>query len=236
MSRSNRTEGVKNPGKISLEWAGGAGDGFLKYWDKENKIDVQVPEIHFAVLDERSCVRGWMEEFKSNAYSNEVASLKNQNLAVKYFDAGKPREVVEGKYADIKDGLVARGVKYHKVIYAMLTQEIEGVDAGVIVKILLKGAAASAWMNITFKPFDGEVFIRSSAKGQKGAVKFEVPVFEFGEISEENATLAMDSDRYLQEYFKQVPHTAVHTDEPNQAVLDDANEGLVPADEDTIPF
>lgn len=229
MSRSNQTEYVANPATVDIEWSGSSGE--FHTYDKDLKERVSIPfPLKFAVLDELSCVRGWYEDKKSNAFSNETHNLKNTPLEVRYFEDGKTRVLCEGLYADIKDRVNALGIKYNKVIYAMLL----GEGGGDIVRIYLKGAAMGAWVNKTFKPYDGAVIVDGSTEGQKGAVIFKMPAFSCVEIDEEEDVLAVSADETLQAYFNQKPKednpSAQHTDAdaPAEPELPQMDDGPVP--------
>lgn len=233
MSRREQFEKRTNPAVCTLEWAGGADAGYFKYYDKENKQNVRLDELSFVVLGERNCVRGWYEEAKSNAYSNEVGSLKNQELTVKYFKDGKPKELIHGKYEDIKGELANYGIKYNKAIYIMVI-DCDKIETGTVAKIMLKGAAAGAWFEVKNKQ-DGLTSAEPKA-GKKGSVRFMVPQFtEFkveGDVDEE-AELAYEQ---VKAYFSTAPHTTEQTDRVPAHVVD-ASESQVPEEEGGgLPF
>ncbi len=233
MSRQDQFKTKTNPAEVSIEWGGAKDDGHFRYYDKETKQNVEIPSIRFAVLGERSCVRGWLEDKKSNAYSNEVASTKNQILTVKYFADGKPRELCSGKYDEIKDQLAAQGIKYNKVVYIIVLSGCDQIQEGTIAKMFLKGAAFSAW--IDFKDKKDAVIVSGSKEGKKGAVRYMMPVFERGDLDEmeiEEAELAYEQ---VNSYFSTAPHTTEHSDAVPHEVID-AQEDLVPADDSEIPF
>ncbi len=53
MSRSNPTEGAKNPSTRWFQWSGGEDGGFVKWYDKDAKADVKVEgPFTFLLLDE----------------------------------------------------------------------------------------------------------------------------------------------------------------------------------------
>jgi len=223
MSRSNQTEFIRNPATMNIEWSGSEGN--FHYWDKEKKEQISLDGIRFAVLDELSCVRGWIEEQKSNAFSNETHNLKSEPLVVKFFKDGKPRTLTEGFYSDIKDNINAQGIKYNKVIYALL------LDTNVIVRIYIKGAAMSAWIDKGFNGQTGIIEVNDFIAGQKGAVKFKMPKFVNATISSEDDALAIEADKELQAYFKQKP---VETESVPDAVTDKTEpaEPEIPAEEE----
>lgn len=233
MSRRDQFKRSENPATVVIEWAGSGSDGFFKFWNKETKQDVRIDSIRFAVLGERNCVKGWLEEKKSNAYSNEVASLKNQTITVKYFQDGKARELCSGKYDELHDQLLSQGIKYHKVIYAVVL-DCEQIETGTIVKIMLKGAASGSWMN--FKDKQDSVVCSGFTDGKKGAVKFRIPKFEKSPMDEnenEEAELAYEQ---VSAYFRSVPHTTVEDDKVPHEVIDAQEELVSDYDKSGIPF
>lgn len=220
MSRKEQFAKKSNPAECTLEWAGASDKGVFRIWDKETKQEVEVASVKFAVLAERNCIRGWYEEKKCNAYSNEVASLKNQELTVRYYDNGKPRELCHGKYEDIKAEMASIGMKYNKVVYALVI-EADNINPNTIVKILLKGAAASAWFDVADK--QKAILCSGFLDGKKGAVKFRTPVFEVVDLdsgADEEAELAYEQVKI---YLADAPSTARELPPPD-------------VDEDGVPF
>lgn len=85
MSRSNPTDGIKNPATRWFEWAGGD-EGGIKHYDKEAKADVKVAlPFTFLLLDELSTVKGWHEPSESGIYANEVRDTRQDALVVRAF-------------------------------------------------------------------------------------------------------------------------------------------------------
>lgn len=230
MSRRQQFETKTNPAQVTLEWAGAADAGYFKFWDSDRKEDVKINELTFAVLGERNCVRGWVEEYGSNAYSNEVASMKNQILTVKVFKDGKPKEIMSGKYDDIKGDLASMGIKYNKAVYVMVV-DCDKIETGTVAKIMMKGAAASAWFDVKNKK-DGLKVIDPKL-GKKGAVQFAVPQFmsvELNKAEDEEAELAYEQ---VKAYFSNAPSTTRNEDTVPDHVIDES-EHLVPDESD--PF
>ena len=69
MSRKSQFESHKNPADAVLEWAGASDAGYFKVYDKEQKKELQLGALTFAVLMEANCVRGWYEDKKTNAFN-----------------------------------------------------------------------------------------------------------------------------------------------------------------------
>ena len=202
MSRTDQFTVKKNPSQLTIEWAGAADAGHLKTYDKEAKENIVLGGMTFAILTERNCVSGWHEDHRANAFSNEVGNLKSTPLTVKVWDGDKPKELIEGMYADIKDGLKSKGVKYHKVVFIMVIDSPD-VDTGTIAKLMLKGAAAGAYFELKDKK--RAVKCAGSTDGQTGAVKYKMPKFVPVDIEQgasEEAELAYEQ---VKAYFSVAP-------------------------------
>jgi hypothetical protein len=138
MSRSNPTDGVRNPSTRWFTWAGGGDQGYIEWYDKDAKQNVKVDgPFTFLLLDELSTVKGWHEASESSIYANEVRDLRQETLVVKSFKGG---ELAAGLYADIRDKIVAKGGHYHGSVY-IAYKEGEELRLG---NLGLKGAALSA--------------------------------------------------------------------------------------------
>src|SRR5689334_4796048 len=140
MSRSNPTDGVRNPATRWFTWAGGGDQGYVEWYDKDSKENRKVDgAFTFLLLDELSTVKGWHEASESSIYANEVRDLRQEALIVKSFKGG---ELVSGIYGAIKDTVSARGGHYHGSLY-IAYRDGEELKIG---NLGLKGAALSAWM------------------------------------------------------------------------------------------
>jgi len=220
VSRSNPADGARNPATRWFEWSGGNNGGFVRWYNKDTKQQVQVDNFTFLFLDELSTVRGWHELSESGIYANEVRDTRQDVLVVKSFKGG---ELVSGIYQQIKDTIVARGGHYCASLYVAYK---EG-DALKIGNLLLKGAAASAWMEfkrkaVTKKGPDGKsvpayfldaVKIASYEQAQKGGTTYRVPVFTLAPVSDatNQQAIALDSELqgFLTEYLKRPKAEAV---------------------------
>jgi hypothetical protein len=150
-----------------------------------------------------------------------VSSTKNQTLTVKYFKDGKPKELISGKYADIKGDLAKHGIKYNKVIYIMVI-DCDELEVGTIAKILLKGAGAAAWFDVKEK--QNVVVFDGFEDGLKGAVRYRYPRFAVEVIETGDAEEAETAYEQVKEYFSTQAHTA-----PVHPVVEEE-------DEDSMPF
>lgn len=209
MSRSNPTDGVRNPATRWFTWAGGGDQGYVEWYDKEAKVNRKVEgAFTFLLLDELSTVKGWHEPSESGIYANEVRDLRQETLVVKSFKGG---ELAAGLYADIRDKIVAKGGHYHGSAYIAYKDG----DELKIGNFGLKGAALSAWMEFKKKAevkkgangkplkayFVDAVTITGFADGKKGGTKFRTPVFGFKAVGEATNQQAVALDVELQAFF-----------------------------------
>lgn len=206
MSRSNPTDGIRNPATRWFEWAGGSDGGFVRWYDKDAKQNVPVEgAFGFLLLDELSTVKGWHEPSESSIYANEVRDTRQDALVVRSFKGG---ELASGIYTTIRDRIVAVGGHYVASIY-LAYKEGDELRIG---NLALKGAAAGAWMDFkrnagTKKGATGKsiaaylvdaVKITGYEQQKKGATVFRVPKFALTPTSEATNQQAVDLDSQLQ--------------------------------------
>lgn len=229
MSRSNPTDGIRNPSTRWFEWAGGSDGGFVRWYDKDAKQSVNVDgTFRFLLLDELSTVKGWHEPSESGIYANEVRDTRQDALVVRSFKGG---ELAGGIYTAIRDRIVAVGGHYVASLY-IAYKDGEELRIG---NLSLKGAAAGAWMdfkrNAGSKPgLSGKstraylvdaVTIASYKQEKKGGTVYRVPVFALSEVSEatNQQAIALDTElqSFLSDYLKK-PKTvaAAATAEPQR--------------------
>lgn len=225
MSRSNPTDGVKNPSTRWFQWAGGDEGGYVKWYDKEAKTDRKLEgPFAFLLLDELSSVKGWHEPSESSIYANEVRDLRQDALVVKSFKGG---ELASGLYTSIKDRIVAKGGHYHGSIYIAF-KEGDELKLG---NLGLKGAALGAWMEFkksapTKKDASGKnvkayfvdaVAVTGFEEAKKGATTYRVPRFALKQVSEETnqQALALDEElqAFLADYFRRPKADAAKQEE-----------------------
>lgn len=253
MSRSNPTDGARNPATRWFEWTGGKDGGFVRWYDKEAKrnVDVALP-FTFLLLDELSTVKGWHEPSESGIYANEVRDTRQDVLVVRSF---KGDELANGVYRDIKDMIAVKGGHYVASLYIAYKEgnELKLGNLG------LKGAAAGRWMEFkrtapTKKDATGKnvrayfadaVKIAAFEDAKKGGTAYRVPVFKLIEISQEtnNQALALDAElqAYLSEYLKRPKAEASEPmDSGNNVTADELAEYSQPLNVDRldepIPF
>lgn len=209
MSRSNPTDGVRNPSTRWFTWAGGGDQGFIEWYDKDAKNNVRVDgAFTFLLLDELSTVKGWHEASESGIYANEVRDLRSDVLVVKSFKGG---ELASGLYTTIRDTIIAKGGHYHGSIY-IAYKEGDSLKLG---NLGLKGAALSAWMEFkkqspSKKDANGKsikayfvdaVSVTGFVDGKKGGTKFRTPTFALKEVSGATNDQAVALDAELQAFF-----------------------------------
>jgi hypothetical protein len=209
MSRSNPTDGARNPATRWFEWAGGSDGGFVRWYDKEKKETVPVDGAFvFLLLDELSTVKGWHEPSESSIYANEVRDTRQDALVVKAFKGG---ELASGIYTQIRDRIVAVGGHYVASLYIAYKDG----DTLKIGNLALKGAAAGAWMD--FKRNAGTkksamdrmvraylvdaVKITGYEQMKKGGTVYRVPKFSLVPTTAETNTQAVGLDTELQMFL-----------------------------------
>lgn len=238
MSRSNPTDGARNPSTRWFEWAGGDEGGFVRWYDKETKQHIKMDgPFTFLLLDELSTVKGWHEPSESSIYANEVRDLRQDALVVKSFKGG---ELATGLYTSIKDRIVAKGGHYHASVYLAYK---EGAELR-IGNLGLKGAALGAWMDFKKaapmkKDVNGKslkayfvdaVTVAGFVEAKKGGTTFRVPKFALKEVAEATNLQAVALDTELQAFF------AEYLKRPRaEAVKPPETNGDTPPDDDTPP-
>ena len=214
MSRSNPTEGARNPSTRWFEWAGGDEGGFARWYDKEKKGHVAVEgDFTFLLLDELATVKGWHEPSESSIFANEIRDTRQDVFVVKSFEGG---ELASGLYTSIRDRITALGGHFSVSIYLAYKDGAE-LKIG---NLQLKGAAAGAWMEFKRKSpskkdangkavrayFVDAVKIVGYEQLKKGATTYRIPKFSLVPVSTETNSQAVALDAELQsflaEYFK----------------------------------
>lgn len=247
MSRSNPTDGIRNPSTRWFEWAGGSDGGCARWYNKEAKQHVRVDgAFTFLLLDELSTVKGWHEPSESSIYANEVRDTRQEALVVRSFKGG---ELASGIYTAIRDRIVAVGGHYVASLY-IAYKEGDELRIG---NLSLKGAAAGAWMefkrnapskksamgkNVRAYLVDA-VKITGYEQMKKGGTIYRVPQFALVEVSEATNQQAVDLDSQLQmfllDYFKQPKATAAKaTTEEEEQMPDGRPVSTSPAHVDTF--
>ena len=220
MSRSNPTteNTTPHPSTLWAEWDGS--NGTLRYYDKETKTNVQIPDKFTVILlDQLSCINGWSDSNQSGIYSNEIRSVAKDPLHVSTFSG---KIVADGLYKAISAKAMAAGGKFTANLYVGYKSAKLGKLA--IGSIKLKGAALSSWLEFA-KENKGTIYSKAIVfngceTGKKGAITFKTPKFELKEISEETNREAVDLDVILQNYLaeKLLPVSSSPAPAPADAV------------------
>jgi hypothetical protein len=252
MSRSNPTDGVRNPSTRWFEWAGGEDAGFPRWYNKDTKADVAVAlPFTFLFLDEVSTIKGYHKRSKSSIYANEIRDTRQEVLVVKSFKGG---EIASGLYQDIKDKVKVAGGGFCWSVYLAYKDEHGQLAIG---NFAMRGASLGAWMDFkkdcpSKKDESGKsvpafyvdaVQITGYVDDKTGDNDFRRPVFGLKPTSPETNAAAVALDKQLQQfladYFKQ-PKAEAGKPQPNgppedDAPLPSAHERFA-AMEDDIPF
>lgn len=239
MSISNNKD-LSNPAVRFYRWNGS--DGGFNYWDKsaEKKVDVPLP-FRFIVMDSLATIKGYSDEKQSGFWSNEVRKIGEDSLTVRT----KNGIAAKGLYQSIRANPACKGATFCQSVYIAF-KESDG--SFVIANIQFMGAALSAWIEFRKKNrnvYAGAVEISEMQDGQKGAVKYKIPVFKMTPVSEQSIGIAKDLDgelqNYLDSYFgrSQEEKAAVHdveetvkTDEMQDVPITDINGQPI----DDLPF
>lgn len=209
MSRSNPTEGARNPATRWFTWAGGEDAGYPHWYDKDAKANVPVRlPFTFLFLDELTTIKGYHKRSKSGIYANEIKDTRQDVLVVKSFNGG---EIASGLYADIKDKVKVAGGGFCSSVYIAYKDEQGQLAIG---NFAMRGAALGAWMDFkkecgTKKDESGKavpgycvdaVQITGYVDDKSGDNDFRRPVFALKGTSPETNAAAIALDRQLQAF------------------------------------
>lgn len=226
MSFSNGFQGGNsNPCKHWIEHKGG--EGFFQRWEKNpdgkggtNKI---VDLSQFIVLDDSLfTITGYSENLNAGFFSNEVRSIDQEEIVVRFSQGGKKHEFARGTYNQIKEKVKSSGGKYTASVYILIPAhavgDTEGGDIWHLANVKFSGSSLNAWIEFRKEAVKGfckhivgvtahkhkEKRGNPDAKNPEGKVitQWEEPVFEFvGDIDNGLQEIARDEDIALQEYL-----------------------------------
>lgn len=197
MSNPETQQSTENPVSLIIEWS--AKNGNWKVYDKIEKIKIELEEnFKFAVLDQKNGVAGFIEG-KGMLRSNEVSRIDKEELTVISWKDGESSVYKEGMYADIKDELKAKGIKFRKIVYAQIIETNSQEFIGCIAKIDLGGAAMSSWIDATI-PTGAGVSLGDPVEKVTPMMKYYSPVFNKFELEDEQVEYAISADKLLQEF------------------------------------
>jgi len=222
MSRSNPTVNAPHPCTKWFEWDGA--EGGITYWDKDQKIRVEMPkDFTFIVLDRLGVVKGYHDRSKSGITSNEVRDSTKDPFVVRAFQGG---EIARGLWKEIKTTVDAAGGGYAASIYLAYKN---GDGKLAIGNIYFRGAALNAWVEFENKNresiYKKAIQVVGMDKLKKGKVEYVVPKFAVRDISPESNAQAVELDKALQahlaEYFKKRTTEQTPTPAPTQPPVDE---------------
>jgi len=197
ISNPETQQSTENPVSLIIEWS--AKNGNWKVYDKIEKIKIEIEEnFKFAVLDQKNGVAGFIEG-KGMLRSNEVSRIDKEELTVISWKDGESSVYKEGMYADIKDELKAKGIKFRKIVYAQIIETNSQEFIGCIAKIDLGGAAMSSWIDATI-PTGAGVSLGDPVEKVTPMMKYYSPVFNKFELEDEQVEYAISADKLLQEF------------------------------------
>lgn len=194
MSLSNQST-VVNPAKHYLRVKSGS----VNYYDKEEGQNVDVPTpLSFVVLDQLATVKGWSDADESGYWSNEVRSAGQDAITVRTSKGEK----ASGIWKEIKGNSAVAGAKFNASVY-IATKGRNGLE---IQNIAFSGASLNAWIEFVKSNKEvtrgkAKVVISGFADAKKGAVKYQVPIFEAQELSDSELAEAVELDKSLQSYL-----------------------------------
>jgi hypothetical protein len=199
MSLSAPNEQLKNVASKFYKWSGDS--GCFNYYDKDTKTSIDVPisektPFTFIILDTLSTIKGYSDSESCGFWSNEVKNTKTEPLIVRT----KSGIQAAGLYADIKDGIKAKGAKYCQSTYVAMKSK-DGLE---VVNLQLQGVALKAMGDFAKanKVMGMAVQVKSCTEGKKGKTVFQVPVFNLLKLSEKTLAEATALDVILQDYLK----------------------------------
>lgn len=163
--------------------------------------------VPFMVLDKDlfSC-QGFVNETKKYTWSNEVRSVEDDQLVIRYFDDNKT-VYATGTYNDLVAQKLVKGnglPGFTRCMYVLFAD-------GRLGHISLAGAAFSSWIDLENQgahKFENHFVVFNGSKAMvQGDTDFYSPQFAFGdEVPEDFYNRAVEADKtvqdYLDKYFK----------------------------------
>lgn len=146
MSRTRKRNSATSPIRKYVSFSGST--GMINYYDKsrpEGDRSVELEKLDIIVLDTKASISGFSEAHQGGILSNMVGDISKEPFKVVAFSNGKPQDVAEGLYKDIRPTIKDAGGKYTTNVIAMadLGDGMEMVD------VQLFGAALNSWIDFT---------------------------------------------------------------------------------------
>lgn len=262
MSRTQKRGGTSSPITKYISFSGSTGK--INYYDKESSKNVEMDSLSLIVLDTRASISGFSESHQGGISSNLVKDTTKDSMKVIAFKNGKPSDIAEGIYKDIKDKVKDKGGKFTTNVIAMADLG----DGMQMVNVQLSGAALSSWIDFTKENpneafYDNVVELTAGVLSKRGA-DGNVPVTEkeekeldaklkknpraprpvwfyvldvtLGEeLTVEQSEMANEQDEMLQEYFGQsAPKSSTETSQEEGEEADREDDGEDTPDD--LPF
>lgn len=175
---SNRTRNA-SPAKVQYQWKGGKGE--LVSWDGKGNTPTALPAT-FAVLEQTRCIRGFapMGDTSVRYFSNETVSYDGiinvkSARSKKGDDKAEIKDVISGKYSDIKDKL-PQGARLacNLFVYNPVSKQIE--------VIILQGSSLGEFISFSKsnRIYENWVTISKGDEKVNGTVRFFPPKYELG--------------------------------------------------------
>lgn len=222
MSRS-RPNANENPSTRWFDWAGAKEDGFVQFYDKENKqnIAVKMP-FRFLPLDAVSCITGYNRADDTGIYSNEVRNTNEQKLIVK---TTQGRLIAEGLWNNIKGEVASAGGKFTQSVYIAFYDEDGNLQIG---NIKFRGASLGQWIDLRKKHgkdvFQYGVSIYDKEFDKNGKVEFAKPLMKLIKVSDEGQEESYKMDTTVQQYLDSVIGKAITDHAENETSYDQPTE------------
>ncbi|QDP54583.1 MAG: hypothetical protein Tp118DCM00d2C30442581_21 [Prokaryotic dsDNA virus sp.] len=180
---------LDNPVEIIFTWKGGEdGKGLWKTYDRATKTaDTYKKQFTCVVLEQFNGVAGFLQpQGSGQAQSNQVKNLAKEELTVSVWKDGESSVLMSGLYADIKDNLKAKGVKFQKIVYALITS---GKYQGMLARFDLQGSASGSWISSKIKDGEAISFDEDGEFKQVGHIKFYAPKIYLVDIKDDDKEL-----------------------------------------------
>lgn len=165
--------------------------GTFKGWNKELEVEVKVIPEEFILLETTSCVKGWDSNNNCGIFSNEIRSVRNEELIIKSF---KGWEIYKGLYD--KEKVKTLDCKFNKGI---IVQEWDLINEYYLAwGALLAFNEQTQWLDYQ----NYKIKFDWVEEKKKGAVVYYIPKWTlWSKITDKEREVAMNSVELLNEYF-----------------------------------
>ena len=205
----------------------------FQYWDKDQQkvIDIKLP-IKFSFVANSAKFTGFHKTDETPIYSNEIHSLKEDQLTVK---TSKWWLIAIWLYADVKTQVNNLGWKYTTVIYWLWISE--GIKDELF-KMEISWAALSSLINDKIK-LKWDIWISELWEGKKWVNKYSFPIFENLETkySTDRWNIIADYCNELEEAYKEKKWQKININKKSEEIEKQFND-IIPSDikPEDLPF